>query len=136
LLITAWATATDRLRRRSPLCSASSALLPRRSTPLADGLQVARRDTLRIAASRGPVDEPRHRSGSPSCASSLPPQQALAGRCRSARARCCRGLPSTNSCRFRRSDPRNSPERHTGVDQALHRQVELAAHEYCQPADQ
>ena len=39
------ATATDRLRRRSRRCSASAALLPRRSTALADGLQVARRDT-------------------------------------------------------------------------------------------
>ena len=43
LLITACATATGRLRRRSPRCSASSALLPRRSTALADGSQVARR---------------------------------------------------------------------------------------------
>ena len=43
LLITACATATGRLRRRSPRCSASSALLPRRSTALTDGSQVARR---------------------------------------------------------------------------------------------
>ena len=44
LLITACAMATDRLRRRSPRCSVSSVLLPRRSTALADGMQVARRD--------------------------------------------------------------------------------------------
>ena len=43
LLITACATATGRLRRRSPRCSASSTLLPRRSTALTDGSQVARR---------------------------------------------------------------------------------------------
>ena len=43
LLITECATATVRLLRRSPQCSASSALLARRSTALADGLQVARR---------------------------------------------------------------------------------------------
>ena len=36
----------------SPRCSASSALLPRRSTAPADGSQVARRDTLRSAARR------------------------------------------------------------------------------------
>ena len=42
LLITACATATGRLRRRSPRCSASSALLSRRSTAPADGSQVAR----------------------------------------------------------------------------------------------
>ena len=51
-LTTECATATDRLRRRSARCSACSALLLRRSTPLADGLQVARRDTLRSAAHR------------------------------------------------------------------------------------
>ena len=78
------ATATDRRRRRSPRCSASSALLPRRSTPLADSLQVARRDTLRSAASRACIF---------AAASSDPG----------------RGLPSTNSCRFRRSDPRGRP---------------------------
>ena len=38
-------------------------------------------------------------------ASSLPPHQNLAGRCRRAHARRCRGLTSTNSCRFRRSHP-------------------------------
>ena len=38
-------------------------------------------------------------------ASSLPPLQTLAGRCRCAHARRCRGLTSTNSCRFRRSHP-------------------------------
>ena len=43
LLITACATATGRLRRRSPRCSAFSTLLPRRSTALTDGSQVARR---------------------------------------------------------------------------------------------
>ena len=43
LLITECATATDRLLRRSPRCSASCALLARRSTALADSLQVARR---------------------------------------------------------------------------------------------
>ena len=43
LLITECATATDRLLRRSPRCSASSALLARHSTALADSLQVARR---------------------------------------------------------------------------------------------
>ena len=43
LLITGCATDTDRLRRHSPRCSASSALLARRSTALADSLQVARR---------------------------------------------------------------------------------------------
>ena len=43
LLITECATATVRVRRQSPRCSASSALLPRRSTALADSLQVARR---------------------------------------------------------------------------------------------
>ena len=43
LLITACATATDRRLRRSPRCSASSALLARRSTALADSLQMARR---------------------------------------------------------------------------------------------
>ena len=42
-LITECATATDRLLRRSPRCSASCALLARRSTALADSLQVARR---------------------------------------------------------------------------------------------
>ena len=52
LLITACATTTDRLRRWSPRCSASVALLARRSTALADGSQVARRDTLRSAARR------------------------------------------------------------------------------------
>ena len=49
-LTTECATATGRLRRRSHRCSASSALLPRRSTALADGLQVARRDTLYLVA--------------------------------------------------------------------------------------
>ena len=43
LLITECATATDRLLRRSLRCSASSALLARHSTALADSLQVARR---------------------------------------------------------------------------------------------
>ena len=38
-------------------------------------------------------------------ASSLPPHQTLAGRCRCARARRCCGLPSTNSCRLRRFAP-------------------------------
>ena len=54
LPITACATATGRLRRRNAPCSASSALLARRSTRLADGLQVdvAGRDTLRISARR------------------------------------------------------------------------------------
>ena len=42
-LITECATATDRRLRRSPRCSASSALLARRSTAQADSLQVARR---------------------------------------------------------------------------------------------
>ena len=84
LLITECATATDRRRRRSPQSSPSSALLPRRSTSLADGLQVARRDTLRSVASRPCIF---------AAASSGPG----------------RGLPSTKSCRFRRSDPtRNS----------------------------
>ena len=56
LLITACATDTDRLRRRSPRCSASSALQPRHSTALADRLQVARRDLayrVRIPAASG-----------------------------------------------------------------------------------
>ena len=54
LPITACATATGRLRRRSSQCSAASELLARRSTRLADGLQVdvAGRDTLRISARR------------------------------------------------------------------------------------
>ena len=52
LLITECAMATDRLRRRSRRRSACTALLPLRSSPLADGLQVARRDTLRSAARR------------------------------------------------------------------------------------
>ena len=54
LPITACARATGRLRRRCHRCSASSALLARRSTRLADGLQVdvAGRDTLRISARR------------------------------------------------------------------------------------
>ena len=54
LPIAACATATGRLCRRNAPCSASSALLARRSTRLADGLQldVAGRDTLRIAARR------------------------------------------------------------------------------------
>ena len=54
LPIAACATATGRLRRRNAPRSASSALLARRSTRLADGLQVdvAGRDTLRIAARR------------------------------------------------------------------------------------
>ena len=43
LLTTECATATDRLRRRSPRCSAFSARLARHSTALADSLQVARR---------------------------------------------------------------------------------------------
>ena len=43
LLITECATATDRLCRRNPRCSASSALLARHSTALAGSLQVARR---------------------------------------------------------------------------------------------
>ena len=43
LLITECATATDRLCRRSPRCSASSARLARRSAAPADSLQVARR---------------------------------------------------------------------------------------------
>ena len=43
LLITECATDTDRRLRRSPRCSASSALLARHSTALADSLQVARR---------------------------------------------------------------------------------------------
>ena len=43
LLITECATATDRLCRWNPRCSASSARLARRSTALADSLQVARR---------------------------------------------------------------------------------------------
>ena len=42
-LITECATATDRLCRRNPRCSASSARLARRSTAPADSLQVARR---------------------------------------------------------------------------------------------
>ena len=42
-LITECATATDRLLRRSPRCSASCARLARHSTALADSLQVARR---------------------------------------------------------------------------------------------
>ena len=37
--------------------------------------------------------------------SSLLPHPTLAGRCRCAHARRCRGLPSTISCRFRRSHP-------------------------------
>ena len=41
-------------------------------------------------------------------------------------------IPAASGVRTRAT----GPERHTGVDQALHRQVELAAHEYCQPADQ
>ena len=54
LPIAACATATGRLRRRSAQCSATSELLARRSTPLADAWQVAvaRRDALRIAAHR------------------------------------------------------------------------------------
>ena len=54
LRIAACATAMGRLCRRNAPCSASSALLARRSTRLADGLQVdvAGRDTLRIAARR------------------------------------------------------------------------------------
>ena len=54
LPITACATAMGRLCRRNAPCSASSALLARRSTRLADGLQVdvAGRDTLRISARR------------------------------------------------------------------------------------
>ena len=75
LLITACATATDRLRRRSRRCSASSALRARRSTALADSLQVARRDTLRTAAS-------------PAC---------IFATASSDSARCCRGLPSTSA---------------------------------------
>ena len=43
LLITECATATDRLCRWNPRCSASCARLARRSTALADSLQVARR---------------------------------------------------------------------------------------------
>ena len=43
LLITECATATDRLCRRNPRCSASSARLARRSAAPADSLQVARR---------------------------------------------------------------------------------------------
>ena len=54
-------TATDRLRRRSPRGSPSSVLLPRRATPLADGLQIVRRHRLRIAASRGAAAEARNR---------------------------------------------------------------------------
>ena len=52
LPIAACATATGRLRRRNAPRSASSALLARRSTRLADGLQVdvAGRGTLRISA--------------------------------------------------------------------------------------
>ena len=80
LLITACATATGRLRRRSPRCSASSALLPRRSTALADGLQVARAGT-------------HFASSGAERASSPPPHQTLAGRCRCAPARRCRSLP-------------------------------------------
>ena len=41
-------------------------------------------------------------------------------------------IPAASGVRTRAT----GPERHTGVDQALHRQVELAAHEYCQTADQ
>ena len=67
--------------RRSPRCSASSALLARRSTALSDSLQVAR---------RGYTSPPRAERES-----SLPPLQTLAGRCRCAHARRCRGLPST-----------------------------------------
>ena len=54
LPITACAMAMGRVCRRSAPCSASSALLERRSSRLADGLQVdvAGRDTLRIAARR------------------------------------------------------------------------------------
>ena len=50
--ITACATAMGRLCRRNAPCSTSSALLARRSTRLADGLQVdvAGRGTLRISA--------------------------------------------------------------------------------------
>ena len=73
LLITECATATDRLLRRSLRCSASSALLARHSTALAD------------SSCRWPGGDTR------------------AGRCRCAHARRCRGLPSTISCRFRRS---------------------------------
>ena len=54
LPITACAMAMGRLCRRNASCSASSALLARRSTRLADGWQVdvAGRDTLRISARR------------------------------------------------------------------------------------
>ena len=87
LLITACATATDRLRRRSPRCSASSALLPHRSAALADGLQVARRDTLRIAASRACIF----------VAASSGPGRSLSMRW----YKRCRGLLSTDCCRCR-----------------------------------
>ena len=92
-LITACATATDRRLRRSRRCNSSSALLARRSTAQADSLQVARRGFAAPAAER---------------VSSLPPLQTRAGRRRCAHARRCRGLPSTISCRCRRSHPRVS----------------------------
>ena len=81
-LITECATATDRLLRRSPRCSASCARLARHSTALADSLQVAR---------RGYTSQRRE----PSVHLRLPPLQTLAGPCRCAHARRCRGLPST-----------------------------------------
>ena len=62
--IAACATATGRLCRRSAPCSASSALLARRSTRLANGLQVdvARRDPLRISARRACISPPHHQT--------------------------------------------------------------------------
>ena len=92
LLITECATATVRLLRRSPRCSASCARLARRSTALADGLPVARRGYP--SQRREPTVHLRYRLCRP-----------RAGRCRCAHARRCRGLPSTIACRLRRSQP-------------------------------
>ena len=92
LLITECATATVRLWRRSPRCSASSA-------PAGAPLDCAGRQ-LAGGPAGIPFAAPRAQR-----ASSLPPLQTRAGRCRCAHARRCRGLPSTISCRFRRSHP-------------------------------
>ena len=95
LLIIECATATDRLLRRSPRFSASSALPPRHSTALADSLQVVR---------RGYTSQPREPSGHPCifATASSDPGRSLSMRSRTAMS----SSPVNDSCRLRRSHPR------------------------------
>ena len=97
LLIIECATATDRLLRRSPRFSASSALPPRHSTALADSLQVVRRGYT------SQPREPREPSGHPCifATASSDPGRSLSMRSRTAMS----SSPVNDSCRLRRSHP-------------------------------